>query len=124
MARLISEPSRIKASGTKEKIIREYIGAVNTGTRAVSIARMSSPAGWEEPGQTPEFDEYTLVLEGCLRVETRSETFDVCAGQAIIVGKNEWVRYSTPGSEGAEYVAICLPAFHPDTVHRDAQDPP
>ena len=120
MARLISEPSRIRASGTKEKIIREYIGAVNTGTRTVSIARMSSPGGWEEPGQTPEFDEYTLVLEGCLRVETRNQTFDVCAGQAIIVEKNEWVRYSTPGSEGAEYVAICIPAFNLETVHRDA----
>lgn len=119
MARLIPEPSRIRASGTKEKIIREYIGAVNTGTHAVSIARMTSPGGWEEPGQTPGFDEYTLVLKGSLRVETRGKTFDVGAGQAIIVEKNEWVRYSTPGAEGAEYVAICIPAFSPDTVHRD-----
>jgi len=119
MARLITDPTQIKAAGTREKIIREYVGAVNSGTREVSIARMTSPSGWEEPGQTPEFDEYTLVLGGVLRVETRSGTFDVAAGQAIIVQKNEWVRYSTPGQDGAEYVAVCIPAFNPDTVHRD-----
>ena len=119
MARLIERPARVEAAGNKPKIIEEYIGRANTATRALSIARMTSPPGWEEPGQTPAFDEYTLVLKGLLRVETRAGTFEVGAGQAIITDAGEWVRYSTPSAEGAEYVAVCLPAFSPDTVHRD-----
>jgi mannose-6-phosphate isomerase-like protein (cupin superfamily) len=119
MARLITTAAVVQAAGNKPKIIREYIGRVNTGTRAASIARMESPAGWVEPGQTPEFDEYTLVMKGTLQVETRSETLLVSAGQAVIVPKGEWVRYSTPADEGAEYLAVCLPAFSPETVHRD-----
>lgn len=120
MATLIDSPSIIKAAGNKPKIIEEFIGHVNSQTDEVSIARMKSPAGWLEPGQTPEFDEYTVVLNGMLRVTTQEGTFDVQAGQAIIVPKGEWVQYSSPEPEGAEYVAVCLPAFSPDTVHRDA----
>lgn len=120
MARLIERPTRIAAAGNKPKIIEEYVGRVNSRTDAVSIARMTSPPGWEEPGQTPEFDEYTLVLAGVLRVETRAGTFDVGAGQAIHAPRGEWVRYSTPTPEGAQYVAVCLPAFAPESVHRDA----
>ena len=116
---LIKSPTIIKAAGNKPKQIEEYIGRVNSKTDDVSIARMKSPNGWIEPGQKPEFDEYTLVLSGMLRVETRSESFDVQAGQAVIVRSGEWVRYSTPGPEGAEFVAVCLPAFSPETVHRD-----
>jgi mannose-6-phosphate isomerase-like protein (cupin superfamily) len=101
-------------------VIEEFIGRVNSGTSAVSVARMVSPAGWSEPGQTPDFDEYTLVLRGMLRVETRNGVHDVTAGQAIVAPAREWVRYSSPAAEGAEYVAICVPAFSPDTVHRDA----
>jgi mannose-6-phosphate isomerase-like protein (cupin superfamily) len=101
------------------KRIAEYVGRVNSGTAAVSIAHMNSPNGWQEPGQTPEFDEYTLVLHGSLRVETRSGTVDVPARQAIVAHKGEWVRYSTPGPEGADYISVCTPAFSPDTVHRD-----
>lgn len=119
MVKLIQSPSIIKAAGTKEKIIEEYIGAVNSKNTDVSIARMISPEGWEEPGQTPEFDEYTVVLKGTLRVKTKTEEFNVSAGQAIIVNKNEWIQYSSPYTGGAEYIAVCLPAFSPDTVHRD-----
>jgi mannose-6-phosphate isomerase-like protein (cupin superfamily) len=121
MPRLIEQPTQIAAAGNKPKIIREYVGRVNTQTDAVSIARMSSPGGWIEPGQTPEFDEYTVVLEGTLRVETREGSLDVAAGQGLIVRAGEWVKYSTPTDEGAEYIAVCLPAFSPETVHRDAE---
>ncbi len=116
----IVEPTRIVAAGNKPKQILEFIGRVNSGTEAVSIARMTSPFGWEEPGQRPDFDEYTLVLQGMLRVEQEAGTIDVRAGQAVIVPAGEWVRYSTPEAEGADYVAVCLPAFSPETVHRDA----
>ena len=119
MSKLISSPTIIEAAGNKPKIIREFIGRVNSSTQKVSIAKMTSPEGWEEPGQTPEFDEYTLVLKGTLRVETKDQIFDVNAGQAIITYAGEWIRYSTPNPEGAEYVAVCLPAFSPETVHRD-----
>jgi mannose-6-phosphate isomerase-like protein (cupin superfamily) len=117
---LIQAPKVIEAAGNKPKIIEEYVGRVNTETAAVSVARMRSPGGWEEPGQTPEFDEYTVVLRGMLRVRTEAETLDVRAGQAVITRRGEWVQYSTPEEGGAEYVAVCLPAFSPDTVHRDA----
>jgi mannose-6-phosphate isomerase-like protein (cupin superfamily) len=117
---LVSSPTQITASGNKPKLIREYVGRVNTKTGALSIAHMQSPSGWVEPGQTPEFDEHTLVLRGTLRVEHEGGTIDVNAGQAIITRAGEWVKYSTPGPEGAEYVAVCLPAFSPATVHRDA----
>lgn len=117
MPTFIASPSIITSAGNKPKIIEEYIGHVNSKTNGVSVARMKSPAGWIEPGQTPEFDEYTLVLHGMLRVTTKEKIFEVHAGNAIIVHKGEWVKYSTP--EGAEYVAVCLPAFSPETVHRD-----
>jgi mannose-6-phosphate isomerase-like protein (cupin superfamily) len=116
----IEAPTVVEAAGNKPKIIEEYVGRVNTKGADVSVARMRSPGGWEEPGQRPEFDEYTVVLRGMLRVRTESETFDVRAGQAVITRGGEWVQYSTPEAEGAEYVAVCLPAFSPDTVHRDA----
>ena len=119
MATLIEKPTVIAAAGNKPKIIEEFVGRVNSRTDALSVARMKSPGGWVEPGQTPEFDEYTLVLRGMLRVTTRDGATDVRAGQAIITPRGEWVQYSTPEDEGAEYVAICLPAFSPDTVHRD-----
>ena len=119
MARLISAPTKIEAAGNKPKLIEEYIGRVNSDTAALSIARMQSPSGWVEPGQTPEFDEYTVVLRGTLHVETKAGTLEVHAGQAVIVAGGEWVRYSSPGAQGAEYVAVCLPAFSPATVHRD-----
>jgi mannose-6-phosphate isomerase-like protein (cupin superfamily) len=119
MATLIQQPSIVQAAGNKPKIIEEYVGRVNSKTDSVSVARMKSPSGWVEPGQTPEFDEYTVVLRGTLRVTTKSGSMDVHAGQAVIAHKGEWVQYSTPGAEGAEYVAICLPAFSMDTVHRD-----
>lgn len=119
MPTLVSSPKIIEAAGNKPKIIREFIGRVNTSSQNISIAKMTSPGGWEEPGQTPEFDEYTLVLKGTLKVETKSQTFEVKGGQAIITYAGEWIRYSTPNPEGAEYVAVCLPAFSPDTVHRD-----
>jgi mannose-6-phosphate isomerase-like protein (cupin superfamily) len=119
MVQHIERATRIAAAGNKPKLIDEFIGLVNSGTAQVSIARMQSPSGWQEPGQTPEFDEYTVVLRGLLRVETKSGVVDVEAGQAILTGKGEWVRYSTPGPEGAEYMAVCLPAFSPATVHRD-----
>lgn len=112
-------PTQITAAGNKPKLIREYVGRVNTKTAAVSIAHMQSPSGWLEPGQRPEFDEYTVVLKGVLRVESESGAIDVQAGQAVIVYGGEWVRYSTPGPDGAEYLAVCLPAFSPEAVHRD-----
>ncbi|MBI5055026.1 MAG: cupin [Nitrospirae bacterium] len=116
---LIKAPTVIAASGNKPKEIREYIGRVNSKTDAVSIARMKSPAGWIEPGQQPEFNEYTLVLRGVLRVSTQNQTIDVREGEAVIVQGGEWVQYSTPEPGGAEYIAVCLPAFSPETVHRD-----
>ncbi|MFO0701401.1 MAG: hypothetical protein U0236_19445 [Nitrospira sp.] len=119
MAIRIERATRIQAAGNKPKLIDEFIGRVNSGTESVSVARMQSPAGWQEPGQTPEFDEYTVVLHGMLRVETKQGVLDVQAGQAVVTSRGEWVRYSTPGSEGAEYVAVCIPAFSPNTVHRD-----
>jgi len=122
MATHITSPVVIRAAGNKPKIIEEYIGRVNAKTGALSIARMKSPAGWVEPGQTPEFDEYTVVLSGMLRVTTKGDRFDVHAGQAIITHKGEWVQYSTPGPVGAEYVSVCLPAFDAETVHRDDED--
>ena len=120
MPELIEAPSVVEAAGNKPKIIEEYVGRLNSGSREVSVARMRSPGGWEEPGQRPEFDEYTVVLRGMLRVKTEGGTLDVRAGQAVITRRGEWVQYSTPEEEGAEYVAVCLPAFSPDTVHRDA----
>jgi mannose-6-phosphate isomerase-like protein (cupin superfamily) len=119
MARLISQPAVIAAAGNKPKRIAEYVGRVNSSTASVSIAHMVSPEGWLEPGQTPDFDEYTLVLSGVLRVETASGVLDVQAGQAVIAARGEWVRYSSPAAGGAEYVAVCLPAFSPLTVNRD-----
>ena len=119
MPTLISQPTRIAAAGNKPKLLDEFVGRVNTGDSGISIARMKSPSGWVEPGQTPEFDEYTVVLQGALTVEHRGGTIEVSAGQAILVRKGEWVRYSTPGSDGAEYIAVCIPAFSIDTVHRD-----
>jgi ethanolamine utilization protein EutQ (cupin superfamily) len=119
MIRIIKSPSVIKSAGNKPKEIWEYIGRVNSSTGNVSIAQMNSPEGWIEPGQTPEFDEYSIVLSGELQVETLQGTFHVEAGQAIFVGKGEWVRYSTPQKAGAQYIAVCLPAFSPKTVHRD-----
>ena len=116
----VKQPGIIKAAGNKPKVIEEYIGRVNSNTSDVSIARMKSPQGWIEPGQKPEFDEYTVVLRGMLRVTTKSGVIDVRAGQAIITHKGEWVQYSTPEAEGAEYVAVCLPAFSMDSVHRDS----
>ena len=116
---LIKTPTIISAAGNKPKEIREYIGRMNSATDALSIARMKSPGGWIEPGQQPEFNEYTLVLRGMLRVRTKDGTLDVREGEAVIVRGGEWVQYSTPEAEGAEYVAVCLPAFSPDTVHRD-----
>ena len=109
----------IPAAGTRRKVIREYIGRVNSGTSSVSVAHMQSPAGWVEPGQTPDFDEYTVVLHGMLRVTHRDGILDVHAGEAVMTRRGEWVQYSTPSGKGAEYVAVCLPAFSPDTVHRD-----
>ena len=119
MARLIQGPTKIEAAGHPPKSIEEFIGRVNSQTSSLSIARMKSPSGWTEPGQTPEFDEYTVVLRGSLHVQSKDGEFDVAAGQAVIVSGGEWVRYSTPGPEGAEYIAVCLPAFSPATVHRE-----
>ena len=120
MPTLIPQPTQVAAAGNKPKIIREFVGRVNSDTQQVSIARMQSPSGWVEPGQRPQFDEYTVVLRGTLRIEHERGTLDVAAGQAVITHRGEWVRYSTPGPEGAEYIAVCLPAFSPETVHRDA----
>lgn len=120
MPRFIAAPVVIEAAGTKPKLIEEFVGGPSTGTRTVSVARMRSPSGWEEPGQRPEFQEITVVLAGRLRVAFEGGQQDVGAGQAVITAPGEWVRYSTPHPDGAEYVAICLPAFSPETVHRDA----
>jgi len=119
MPRLVDAPVVVPAVGTPPKIIEEFAGGASTGDRDVSIARMRSPSGWGEPGQRPHFDEFTVVLRGVLHVQHEAGALDVRAGQAVIVRKGEWVRYSTPDPEGAEYVAVCLPAFSPDTVHRD-----
>jgi ethanolamine utilization protein EutQ len=119
MPTLIPQPTRIPSTGNKPKLIDEYIGRVNSQTAAASIAHMRSPAGWTEPGQTPTFDEFTIVLKGMLRVEHKSGSLDVAAGQAVIAHAREWIRYSTPHEGGAEYIAVCLPAFSPDAVHRD-----
>jgi len=120
MPELIPTPTRIVAAGDKPKAIDEYVGRVNSRTTALSIAHMRSPAGWEEPGQRPEFDEYTLVLKGMLRVSHENGSLDVRAGQAVVARAGEWIRYASPEADGAEYVAVCLPAFAPDTVHRDS----
>lgn len=120
MPTLISTPTRIMASGNKPKIIEEFIGRVNCGEPRLSIAHMRSPGGWTEPGQTPEFDEFTLVLAGTLRVTNRGGVLDVNAGEAVIARAGEWVQYSTPVTEGADYIAVCLPAFSPQNVHRDS----
>jgi len=120
LPRLIEQPTRIQAAGNKPKLIDEYVGQVNSRESKISVAHMRSPAGWTEPGQTPEFEEYTLVLRGRLRVRHKEGTFEVAAGQAIITSPGEWVQYSTP-DEATEYIAICLPAFSPQTVHRDDQ---
>ena len=117
----IETPSVIEAAGNKPKRIEEFIGRVNSGTATVSVARKVSPSGWQEPGQRPEFDEYTVVLKGLLRVESEDGTLDVRAGEAVIAHAGQWVRYSTPEPDGAEYIAVCLPAFAPETVHRDAE---
>jgi quercetin dioxygenase-like cupin family protein len=119
MAKLIEAPTRIAAAGDPPKLIEEFVGRVNSSTGSASVAKMTSPAGWSEPGQTPEFIEFTVVLRGALHVETRAGTLRVAAGQAVIAERGEWIRYSTPEAGGAEYIAVCLPAFSPDTVHRD-----
>ncbi len=119
MPTYITNPTRIEAAGNKPKLIDEFIGHVNSSTGALSIAQMRSPEGWLEPGQTPEFDEFTVVLKGMLRVEYKGGHMDVRAGQAVIAHQGEWIRYSTPEAGGAEYIAVCLPAFSPTTVHRD-----
>ncbi|HQU28031.1 MAG TPA: hypothetical protein PKZ24_02685 [Nitrospirales bacterium] len=122
MPTVYSSPSIIQPAGNKPKIIEEYVGRVNSKTDAVSIAKMSSPEGWMEPGQTPEFDEYTVVLKGRIVVESIDGVVEVSAGQAVHTKRGEWVRYSTPYAGGAEYMAVCLPAFSPDTVHRDQEE--
>jgi mannose-6-phosphate isomerase-like protein (cupin superfamily) len=119
MPTLISQATRIQAAGNKPKLIDEYIGRVNSKTSATSVAHMRSPGGWVEPGQTPEFDEFTVVLKGMLRVEHKAGSLDVRAGQAVIAHAGEWIRYSTPEPDGAEYIAVCLPAFSMEAVHRD-----
>lgn len=120
MPKKIHAPTIVQAAGNKPKQIEEFIGRVNSGTEALSVARMTSPGGWVEPGQTPDFDEYTVVLRGTLRITSRTGAMDIKAGQAVVVARGEWVQYSTPEPEGAEYIAICLPAFSPASVHRDA----
>ena len=120
MAKLIEKPQIIEAAGNKIKIIEEFFGRVTSKTDEVSIAKMQSPEGWEEPGQCPEFNEYTVVLKGTLSVKTKEKTFDVKAGQGILMPKGEWVQYSSPYPGGAEYIAVCLPAFSPTSVHRDS----
>ena len=119
MATFIKKPTIIEAAGQPPKLIEEFIGRVNSDTSAVSIAHMKSPSGWCEPGQTPEFDEYTVVLRGSLHLKLKDQEFDVQAGQAVIVQAGEWVKYGSPSPEGAEYVAVCIPAFSPETVHRE-----
>jgi mannose-6-phosphate isomerase-like protein (cupin superfamily) len=120
MPTLIPAPTRIEAAGNRPKLIDEYVGRVNSGDAGVSVAHMRSPSGWVEPGQRPDFDEYTVVLRGMLRVAHADGAFEVRAGQAVVTRRGEWVQYSTPEPDGAEYIAVCLPAFAPDTVHRDA----
>jgi quercetin dioxygenase-like cupin family protein len=122
MPRLIAAPAVVAAAGSKPKKIEEFAGRVNSGHAGVSVARMTSPSGWVEPGQRPDFEEITVVLRGVLRVEHEGGAIEVQAGQAIVTSPGEWVRYSTPGADGAEYVAVCLPAFSPATVHRDAEN--
>ena len=119
MAQFIKSPSIVKAAGTREKIIKEFFGHVNSKTDEVSIAHMNSPEGWTEPGQQPKFNEYTVVLKGKLKITTRNEEFEVSEGQGMMTEKDEWVQYSTPFKGGAEYIAVCLPAFSPEIVHRD-----
>jgi mannose-6-phosphate isomerase-like protein (cupin superfamily) len=119
MAFHVARPTRIHAAGEPPKVIEEFFGRVNSATDEISVARMKSPAGWSEPGQTPEFDEYTVVLAGTLRVETRDGVLDIAGGEGVITSAGDWVRYSTPHANGAEYIAVCVPAFSPDTVHRD-----
>ena len=119
MVNHIKSPSKIQAAGNKPKTIEEFIGRVNSGTTDISIARMKSPGGWVEPGQRPEFDEYTVVISGMLKVETEEGVFNVNQGEAVIVSAGEWVRYSSPDPDGAEYLAVCVPAFSPETVHRE-----
>jgi mannose-6-phosphate isomerase-like protein (cupin superfamily) len=119
MPTLISQPTRITAAGNKPKLIDEYVGRVNSNDSAVSVAHMRSPQGWIEPGQTPDFDEFTIVLRGLLRVTSKAGELDVRAGQAVVAHAGEWIQYSTPEADGAEYIAVCLPAFSMDTVHRD-----
>ena len=119
MPTLIPRPARVEAAGNRPKLIDEYVGRINSRHEQVSIAHMRSPGGWVEPGQAPEFDEFTLVLQGLLRVTHRAGVLDVRAGQAVIAHRGEWVQYSTPEPQGADYIAVCLPAFSPDTVHRD-----
>jgi mannose-6-phosphate isomerase-like protein (cupin superfamily) len=121
MAQFIKSPSIVKAAGTKEKIIKEFFGHVNSKTSEVSIAHMKSPEGWVEPGQCPDFDEYTVVLKGKLKITTRKEEFLIAEGQGIMTSKDEWVQYSTPFEGGAEYIAVCLPAFSPSLVRRDEE---
>jgi mannose-6-phosphate isomerase-like protein (cupin superfamily) len=124
MPKLIAAPTRVEASGSPPKLIDEYIGRANTRTENVSIAHMRSPSGWSEPGQRPAFREFTVVLKGSLRVEFEGGLIDIAAGQAIVCEADEWVRYSTPGPEGAEYMAVCMPAFSADIVHRNKTSPP
>jgi hypothetical protein len=121
MAQIIKNPSFIKAAGKKKKIIKEYFGRVNSQTPEVSIAHMTSPEGWIEPGQCPDFNEYTVVLKGKLKISTRDDEYIISEGEGIMTGKNEWVRYSTPFKGGAKYIAVCLPAFSPDIVKRDEE---
>ncbi len=121
MSLLIPLPSIVQAAGNKPKVIEEFIGNANSGTSKISIARMKSPYGWTEPGQTPEFDEYTVVLQGLLRVITKSETIDIKSGQAFIANRGEWIQYSTPEINGAEYLSVCIPAFSLESVHRDVE---
>ena len=122
MPTFVKSPSVIKAAGNKPKIIEEFIGRVNSRDNNVSVARMRSPAGWLEPGQTPEFTEYTIVLEGTVRVKSKKGLVDIKSGQAIVIQKGEWVQYSTPESDGAEYISVCIPAFSPSIVHRDEEE--
>jgi mannose-6-phosphate isomerase-like protein (cupin superfamily) len=122
MVTLIEKPAVVESVGNKPKVIEEVVGLVNSGHKGVSIARMKSPAGWEEPGQRPEFEEITIVFKGFVRVEHEGGVLDVQAGQAVVARPGEWVRYSSPGPEGAEYMAVCVPAFSPELVHRDAAE--
>ena len=119
MAKVIEQPTLVEAAGEPSKTIEEYIGRVNSNTTTLSIARMKSPSGWSEPGQKPEFDEFTVVLLGVLHIRLKDREFDVAAGQAVSISAGEWVQYSSPHPEGAEYLAVCLPAFSPELVHRD-----